>query len=318
MPYYLGIDGGGTKTTSAVGDESKLLASATAGPSNIVRVGEVQARESLHQSVRQACAAAGITPPQVAHTCVGGSGAARPELAAIVRRALAEILPIPIEVVGDMQIALEAAFDTGPGVVVIAGTGSIAYGRDRRGNTARAGGWGFAIGDEGSAHWIGRTAVNAVLRAADASGAAAANDGILELYSPFAAALGKAWGVTTLADLARAANSIPPPDFAALFPTVASSQDDLAVEVLTRGGRELAQIAALVARRLFGGSDEAPVPVAMTGGVFRHAPLVGQVFYNELRRLDPRVEINPQVVEPVEGALRMARRAAASSVSALR
>ncbi len=308
MPYYLGIDGGGTKTTSAVGDESQLLATATAGPSNIVRVGEVQARESLHQSVRQACAAAGITPPQVAHTCVGGSGAARPEFAAIVRRALAEILPTPIEVVGDMQIALEAAFDTGPGVIVIAGTGSIAYGRDRQGNTARAGGWGFAIGDEGSAHWIGLTAVNAVLRASDASGAA--NDGILELYSSFAAALGKAWGVTTLADLARAANSIPPPDFAVLFPAVASSQDDLAAEVLTRGGRELAQIAAIVAGRLFAGSDDAPVPAAMTGGVFRHAPLVAQVFYNELRRLDPRVEINPQVVEPVEGALRMARRAA--------
>jgi glucosamine kinase len=318
VPYYLGIDGGGTKTTSAVGDEFKHLASATAGPSNIVRVGEVRARESLHQSVRQACAAAGITPPQVAHTCVGGSGAARPELAAIVRRALAEILPTPIDVVGDMQIALEAAFDTGPGVVVIAGTGSIAYGRDRQGNTARAGGWGFVIGDEGSAHWIGRTAVNAVLRAADASGAAAANDGILELYSPFATALGRAWGVTMLADLARAANSIPPPDFAALFPTVASSPDDLAAEVLTRGGRELAQIAAIVARRLFADSDEAPVPVAMTGGVFRHAPFVGQIFYNELRRLDPRVEINPQVVEPVEGALRMARRAAAANVSALR
>ena len=308
MPYYLGIDGGGTKTTSAVGDESQLLATATAGPSNIVRVGEVQARESLHQSVRQACAAAGITPPQVAHTCVGGSGAARPEFAAIVRRALAEILPTPIEVVGDMQIALEAAFDTGPGVVVIAGTGSIAYGRDRQGNTARAGGWGFAIGDEGSAHWIGRTAVNAVLRASDSS--VASNDGILQLYSPFAAAFGKSWGVTTLADLARAANSIPPPDFAALFPIVANSQDDLAAEVLTQGGRELAQIAAIVARRLFAGSDPAPVPVAMTGGVFRHAPLVGQIFYNELRRRDPRVEINPQVVEPVEGALRMARRAA--------
>jgi N-acetylglucosamine kinase-like BadF-type ATPase len=310
VPYYLGIDGGGTKTTSAVGDESKLLASATAGPSNIVRVGEVQARESLHQSVRQACAAAGITPPQVAHTCVGAAGAARLEYAEMVRHALSEILPTPIDVVGDMQIALEAAFNTGPGVIVNAGTGSFAYGRDRQGNTARAGGWGFAIGDEGSAHWIGRAAVSAVLRAADASGAAAANDGILELYSPFAAALGKAWGVTTLADLARAANSIPPPDFAALFPTVASSQDDLAAEVLTHGGRELAQSAAVVARRLFAGSDEAPVPVAMTGGVFRHAPLVGQVFYNELRRLDPRVEINPQVVEPVEGALRMARRAA--------
>ena len=309
MAYYLGIDGGGTKTTCDVGDDSQVLATATAGPSNIVRVGEAQARESLHQAVRQACAAAGITPPQVAHTCVGGSGAARPDLAARLHRALAEILPTPIEVVGDMQIALEAAFDTGPGVIVIAGTGSISYGRDSRGDTARAGGWGFAISDEGSAHWIGRAAVSAVLRAADSS--TAANDGILQLYSPFAAALGKAWGVTTIADLARAANSIPPPDFAALFPAVAASQDDLAAQVLTQAGSELAQLAAIVTRRLFAGSEVAAVPVAMTGGVFRHAPLVGQVFYNELRRLDPRVEVSPQIVKPVEGALRMARRAAA-------
>src|SRR5207302_9084760 len=113
VPYYLGIDGGGTKTTCAVGDESQLLASATAGPSNIVRVGDRQARESLQQSVRQACAAAGVTPAQISHTCVGGAGAARPELGEIVRRSLAEILPPPIDVVGDMQIALEAACDSG-------------------------------------------------------------------------------------------------------------------------------------------------------------------------------------------------------------
>ncbi len=309
MPYYLGIDGGGTKTTSAVGDESELLATATAGPSNIVRVGEAQARESLHQSVRQACAAAGITPAQVARTCVGGSGAARSDLAAMVRRALAEILPTPIDVIGDMQIALEAAFDTGPGVIVIAGTGSIAYGRDRKGDTARAGGWGFAISDEGSAHWIGRTAVSATLRAADSTGHTS-RDRTLQQESSFAVGLGKVWGVTTLFDLARAANSIPPPDFAALFPAVAASQDDLdAAQVLTKAGRELAQLAAIVTRRLFADSDVAAVPVAMTGGVFRHAPLVGRVFYNDLRRLDPRVEVNPQIVEPVEGALRMARRA---------
>jgi glucosamine kinase len=132
VPYYLGIDGGGTKTKCAVGDESQLLATATAGPSNIVRVGEAKARESLHQCVRQACAAAGIDPKQVAHTCIGGSGAARPELAELVRRALAEILSSPIDVVGDMQIALEAAFDTGPGVIVNAGTGSWLGIRDRR------------------------------------------------------------------------------------------------------------------------------------------------------------------------------------------
>jgi glucosamine kinase len=323
VPYYLGIDGGGTKTTCAVGDELRLIATATAGPSNVVRVGEVEARKSLQQAVGQACAAAGITPAQVERTCIGGSGAARPELAEIVRRSVAEILTTPIDVVGDMQIALEAAFDTGPGVIVIAGTGSIAYGRDRKGRTVRAGGWGFAIGDEGSAHWIGRTAVSAVLRAADVgtSDVGSSDRPGPELpdgtpiwktggHSPLAEALCKVWGVRSLVDLARAANSIPPPDFAALFPAVAGREDELARQVLTHAGNELAQMAVVVASRLFPKDETGPVPVAMTGGVFRHSALVRQVFYNELRRLEPRAEVNPQVVEPFEGALRMARRAA--------
>ena len=305
MSYYLGIDGGGTKTTCAVGDETHMLAAATTGASNIVRVGEVQARESLLQSVRQACAAAGITPAQISRTCVGGSGAARPELAAMVRNILAEVISTPINVVGDMQTSLEAAFDTGAGVIVIAGTGSVAYGRDRQGRTARAGGWGFAIGDEGSAHWIGRTAVGVVLHASDLAGATPET----RAYSSFAAALFKAWGVTSLDELARAANSIPPPDFAALFPAVATCSDDLAIQTLTNAGRELAQVAAIVIQRLFARDHTPSVPVAMIGGVFRYAPLVREVFYNELRKLESRVEVNPQVVDPVEGALRMARRA---------
>jgi N-acetylglucosamine kinase-like BadF-type ATPase len=310
VPYYLGIDGGGTKTTCAVGDESRLLATATAGPSNIVRVGEAQARESLQQSVRQACAAAGVTLEQISRTCVGGSGAARPELAAIVHTFLAEILASPIDVVGDMQIALEAAFDTGPGVIVIAGTGSIAYGRDRQGNTARAGGWGFAIGDEGSAHWIGRAAVSAVLRASDRNYGTAENI----LHTTFATDLCKTWGVMSLEDLARAANAISPPDFARLFPAVTASKDLLALQVMSRAGRELAEVAAVVINRLFPKEQTEPVPVATIGGVFRYAAPVREAFYNELRALDSRVEVNPQVVEPVEGALRRARRGARNSL----
>ena len=302
MPYYLGIDGGGTKTTCTLGNDDRLLATAVAGPSNIVRVGESQARESLLQSVRQACAAAGIAPEQVAGTYVGGSGAGRPELAEIVRKILAEILRPPIVVAGDMQSALESAFDTGPGVIVNAGTGSFAYGRNPRGETMRAGGWGFAIGDEGSAQWIGRSAVNLLLRASDRI------DGIAE--TPLARTLFKAWGVATLSDLSRAANSIPPPDFAALSPAVFASNDDLAAQVLIAAGRELSEVADVVIKRLFAKDYSLPVPVAMTGGVFRHAPRVREAFYNELHRLEPRVEINPQVVDPVEGALRMARRAA--------
>lgn len=301
MLYYLGIDGGGTKTTCAVGDSTKLLATATAGPSNIVRVGAAQARDSLHLAIRQACAAAGITPEQVERTCVGGSGAARPELAQVVREILQEILTTPIDVVGDMQIALEAAVGEGPGVIVIAGTGSIAYGRDRQGKTLRAGGWGFAIGDEGSAHWIGRAAISALLRHSDEDQKIAG--------SSLAQSLFKAWKVNSLADLARAANSIPPPDFAALLPAVISARDTIAREVLNAGGRELAKLAAVLVRRLFGEQDMDPIPVGVTGGVFRHSELVREVFYNELGRLDPRTQINLQVVDAVEGALGMARRA---------
>jgi N-acetylglucosamine kinase-like BadF-type ATPase len=303
VTYFLGIDGGGTKTTCAVGDESRLLVTATAGPSNIVRVGGPQARESLHKCVAQACAAAGIMPEHVARTCVGGSGASRAELGAAVRGFLAEILASPIDVVGDMEIALEAAFDEGPGVIVIAGTGSIAYGRDRQGKTLRAGGWGFAIGDEGSAHWIGRSAVNAVLRESDR---------LPEGAGPtlLAQALFKVWGVNSLSDLARAANSIPPPDFSALAPAVVATSDEVAKPVLTSAGKELALVASVVIGRLFASQETDNVPVAMTGGVFRHAALVRQVFYNELRQLDARAQVNPNVVEPVEGALKMARTAA--------
>jgi len=308
VPYYLGIDGGGTKTTCAVGDEIRLLATATAGPSNIVRVGSEQARQSLTHAVRQACAACGIHPEQVVRACVGGSGAARPEFAAIVRSILAEILPSPIDVVGDMETSLEAAFGDGPGVIVIAGTGSIAYGRDESSKTLRAGGWGFEIGDEGSAHWIGRTAVSALLRASDVDREAV-------LAAPMVAGLFEAWGVNSLLDLARAANSVPAPDFAALFPAVAASNDNLAHQVLARAGRELAELAAIVIRRLFVADNGLSVPVAMIGGVFRHAALVREAFYNELRTLVPNACVLPEVVDPVEGALRMARKAAGARVA---
>jgi glucosamine kinase len=307
VSYYLGIDGGGTKTTCTIGDDTQRLATATAGPSNVVRVGEAQARASLQQAVRQVCAAVGIRPDQVARTCVGAAGASRPEIADAVRRALAEILPAPIDVVGDMQIALAAVFGTGLGVVVNAGTGSFAYGCDRDGNTARAGGLGFAIGDEGSAHWIGQEAVRAVLRAADR---ACEDFSHAVPSSQLAAALLETWEVRSLADLARAANAIPPPDFAALFPAVAASKDQLALQVLSNAGLELAQLAAIVTHRLFSSNEVKTVPVATIGSVFRYAAVAKDAFYNELRRLDPRVEINSAAIEPVEGALRLARRAA--------
>jgi glucosamine kinase len=306
VPYYLGIDGGGSKTTCALGDGSRILATVVAGPSNVIRVGEQRARESLHDAVRRGCAAAGVAPAEIACTCLGASGAGRPEIAAVVRNALAEILPNQIEVIGDMETSLHAAFDTGPGVIVIAGTGSSAFGRNRQGMTTRAGGWGFAIGDEGSAHWIGREAVRTILRASEENNGKAQDF----VHGPFVAALCAPWSVRSMNELARFANSVPPPDFAALFPAVASSHDELALQIQFHAGKELARIVGIVCRRLFPANETGAVPVAMIGGVFRHAPTVRETFYNELRRLDPRGEVTPEVVEPVHGALRMAREAA--------
>ncbi len=165
MAFYLGIDGGGTKTRCALGDETTTLASAVAGGSNVIRVGEAQAREALQSAVREVCAAARIDPTRIGRVCIGAAGAARPEVAGKIQRIIAELTPASIEVVGDTLIALEAAFGTGSGVIAIAGTGSIAYGRDATGRTCRAGGWGYAISDEGSGHWIGQRAVSAIVRA---------------------------------------------------------------------------------------------------------------------------------------------------------
>ncbi len=309
MGYYLGIDGGGSKTTCAVGDEDSILTTAIAGPSNIVRVGEAEARRSLYQAVEQACAAAGISAQQVTRTCVGAAGVGSSEVNSILRRTLAELLSTEVLVTADMQIALEAAFPSAPGIVVIAGTGSIVYGRDARGDTARAGGWGFAVSDEGSAHWIGRNAVAMMFRAYDLaqkeSGRCLHPD--LELFH----VLQTSWNSTTIDDLVRTANAIPAPNFAALFPGIlgcANAGDELSRQVLTRAARELAQLASVIIPRLFPEKDlNTRIPLAMVGGVFRHSDLVRKVFYNEMKTLYSAAEILLQVVEPVEGALRLAR-----------
>ncbi|MGB6800925.1 MAG: BadF/BadG/BcrA/BcrD ATPase family protein, partial [Candidatus Sulfotelmatobacter sp.] len=93
MAYYLGIDGGGSKTTCVVGDESSVLATVKAGASNITRVGEAAAREALQQAIREACLAAKINPQQVLCACIGAAGAGREEIASTVREMVAEIVP---------------------------------------------------------------------------------------------------------------------------------------------------------------------------------------------------------------------------------
>jgi len=300
MAFFLGIDGGGSKTSCVIGDEKAVLGAGKSSGSNPVRVGEEQARTALATAIGEACAAAKTTAQQISRTCVGMAGAARPQMSALVRSIVSKIVAGRIEVVGDSDIALNAAFGKGPGVIVIAGTGSIAYGRDVEGSTARAGGWGFAISDQGSGHWIGREALSAALRARDEQ----SQDSI----SPLLAAIMKAWQVESFEQLIPAANASPAPDFAALFPVVVSAAetgDAIAKEILSRAGGELARLAKLVVRRL--GCGAAGLPVGMSGGVFRHSAVVREHFYNELRGEWAGLAISREFVEPVQGALALAR-----------
>lgn len=297
MSIFLGIDGGGSKTSCAIGDETRVLGSGRAGPSNVVRVGKERAKEAIAAALQTACEMAHISPAQIERTCAGMAGGGRPETAAIARRLFAELLPGEIQVVGDMVIALQAAFGADPGVVVVAGTGSIAYGRSSAGDTARAGGWGPAISDEGSGHWIGRAALTAAIRVHDEG-----------KTTPLLASIMAAWHITTHEELVLAANSTPAPDFAGLLPIVllaANTGDAIASAILTQAGTELAALANIVLDRLF---DNGPAPVAMAGGVFRNSALVRQVFYNTLRPTFPEIVLKQEIVDPVDGALELARR----------
>jgi glucosamine kinase len=303
MKLFLGIDGGGTTTTCVVGDELRVLAKATAGGSNVVRLGETIVRNHLQEAVLTSCSAAGISIEDVQRACAGVAGASLPAIRTAVRDILMSILPLSaeqVQVLGDMEVALENALAEAPGVVVMAGTGSIAFGRNQLGQTARAGGWGWAISDEGSGHWIGRTAVATMVRAHDNGQPTALTRAIF-----------REWGIETLSDAVQVANASPGPDYARLFPAVlaaAQVADPLARQVFSDGGRELAMLAGTVIRRLWSPGQQ--VRVAIGGSIFRYADAVRQAFFFHLRREHPEACVSFGMVNPAEGALSLARKMA--------
>jgi glucosamine kinase len=297
MALYLGIDGGGSKTVCAVADDAVVLGHAIKGGCNIVRLGEETARANLLAAISEACELAGVRIHEVDSSVIGVAGAASvAAVATAIRRATSEAGLREVEVVGDNVIAMEAAFAGLPGVVVMAGTGSIAFGRNPRGETARAGGYGFAVSDEGSGHWIGRGLVAAALRSHD--------EGRADLLN----SVMKHWSADGRDALVRKANETPPPDFAQLFPLAlqaATSGDANAVSVLQAAGRELAALASTVLSRLW--EERKPVRIAVGGGVFANAAFIRKTFYMALRESHPSVAVNFRPIEPVAGALWLAR-----------
>ena len=298
MAFFLGIDGGGTKTRCLVGDEASLLGTGTSSGCKLLRVGEACTEDTLAAAIREACVAAGVSPRAIVGTCGGITGAAHPEVARTLARILSRLVSGEIEVVGDVEIAFDAAFGSGPGVMVIAGTGSIAYGRNSAGQRARAGGWGSVVSDEGSGYWIGVAAIGAALLCHARGEDSRLLEGLMAQLD-----------VSSVDELIARSNASPPPDFASLFPIVlaaAAEGDSASAGVLDRAGRELAKIAEEVTRRLFQNAE--PVRVAVHGGVFGSSPQVARSFERQLGSSRPGIEFLAAAIDPALGALNRARR----------
>jgi len=258
-------------------------------------VGRDKARGNLQSVIQRACESARVLTRDVQHVCVGITGASLPEVVSWAQDMVREIIPnATIYVAGDHIIAHRAAFGTSHGVLVVSGTGSIAFGRNPAGATARAGGWGPNVSDEGSGFWVGREAVVSALHAYDLG----SSNGILSLIA-------QAWKVAP-EEVVRVANSAEP-RFADLSTTVAAAAergDVAAADIINRAGQALAVLANAVIRRLW--PQGGVVPVGLAGGVLQGSTLVRSTFKEAMRNVYPQAAISFAVVRPVLGALEIA------------
>ena len=302
---FLGVDGGQSSTTALIGDETgRVVGSGSGGPCN--HVGAAEGRQkfvcAIEECLGKACRAAALDPAQVrfVSACLGFSGGPEDK-----QPILAEILRTErLLVTTDALIALAGATAGQPGIITIAGTGSIAFGRNAQGRTARAGGWGYVFGDEGGAFDLTRQALRAALSAEEgwgtptalkallleATGAASANDLLHRFY-------------TTEFPRPRTAS------FSKLVDLAARQGDAVAQGILRKAAHELAALAGAVRRQLFQRGEAARV--AYIGGVFRSRLL--REDFRALVEMAPGNACGPPTHGPAAGALLEAYHAAGLS-----
>ena len=293
--WVVGVDGGGTKTIAVVVDSAgRPRGWGRGGPANQQMVGAQAAAAAVRTAVTAAVAAAGVVGRPVA-VCAGLAGLDRPAEFASLESALAAT-GWSCRLVSDARAALAGALGDRPGAVVIAGTGSMVLAQDAAGNVARASGWGYLVGDEGSAYAIGRAALAAASQAVDGRAPATA----------LVAAICTDWGLAELADLRRLLYGDPTAHqrIATLAPAVAAAdrdKDAVAHGILASAGADLAVAVAAACRRL---EVIRPV-VARVGSVWRSAT-VATTFAARLAELLTDVEIVSPRLPPAGGAAYLA------------
>jgi N-acetylglucosamine kinase-like BadF-type ATPase len=297
--FVLGIDAGGTKTVCLLADGEGRVRAAARGPgANLQALGELEVEKVLHEVMEQALSGEKAPPAAI---CLGIAGVDRPHDNAIIRGIMRRIgLKAPVLVVNDALVALVAgAGDEGPGIVLIAGTGSICYGRNGQGRAARAGGWGYLIGDEGSGWWIGRETLTAVMRGVDGRGPetlllprvldhfgfADTSDLIHEVYHRDT----RRRAVARLAGVVRQA---------------AEDGDVVARQILGGAADQLALAVHSVASRLE--MRGLQFPLVLSGSLFKVVPTLTADVRSRLAEVTPRCQPRVLDIEPAMGAVRLA------------
>ncbi len=293
---FLGADAGGSHSTVVIGTRSAVLGRAD-GPGAAMRPsGAAKSAAVLAETARRAAAQAGRDLP-VERAVVGAAGAGRSQEQAELEAALVEAgVARQVRVLADGEVALATAFGTGPGILVNAGTGSIAYARDPAGELHRAGGYGWQLGDEGGGYWLGRRALDVAARSHDGRGEG----------STLLARLLGALGLQHFDDLVRWTTTATPAQMAALAPHVlnaAREGEGVARRAVQDAAHELVELAAVLIRHFPG---TGPVPVAIAGGLLLPQSPLTAAFRTRLGAALKRARLVPDRIDSAVGALKLA------------
>jgi glucosamine kinase len=301
MSFFLALDAGGTKTDYLLADETRELARVRTGTIKRMRVDAATATQNLESALAQLSTQTGVSMASITRTCIGTAGESVPLVRDWLQSSFRASVGGGLLILGDVEIALEAAFFGHAGVLALAGTGSNVVGRTNGGLLMTAGGWGPALADQGSGHRIGLESLRAIFLAKDEEKQTLLYPAVMDF-----------WQLSSLERLVEYANSIPAPDFSKLTGVVvqcAELGDETALAVLRQQGEELAYLIRLVIRRLRLASNERAwtPPIAFTGSILENVRQVRGALIAAVQREFPSAQAPDRVVDPIEGALWRAR-----------